>query len=78
MQHMSSSGFVLSPQWFILFIGCDSSRLPPGADLQHVSSLLSGDGVLSVEAPVPGTATGHPATEIVIPIQTSEACGQKM
>ncbi|KAK0134626.1 Heat shock protein beta-1 [Merluccius polli] len=52
-------------------------KLPPGADLQHVSSLLSG-GVLSVEAPVPGTATGHPATEIVIPIQTSEACGQKM
>ncbi|KAG7272854.1 hypothetical protein CRUP_029294 [Coryphaenoides rupestris] len=46
-------------------------KLPPGVDLQHISSLLSGDGVLSVEAPVAGTATSHPATEVVIPIQQS-------
>ncbi|CAL8387133.1 unnamed protein product [Boreogadus saida] len=53
-------------------------KLPLGVDLQHISSLLSGDGVLSVEAPVPGIATSHPTTEIVIPIQTSESCSQNM
>ncbi|KAM3874286.1 heat shock protein beta-1-like [Diretmus argenteus] len=44
-------------------------KLPQGVDLQHISSSLSGDGVLSVEAPIPGTVTGHAANEVVIPIQ---------
>ncbi|KAM4635234.1 heat shock protein beta-1-like [Polymixia lowei] len=44
-------------------------KLPQDMDLQHISSSLSSDGVLSVEAPIPGAVTGHPATEIVIPIQ---------
>uniref|UniRef100_A0A3Q1GGT5 Heat shock protein, alpha-crystallin-related, b15 n=1 Tax=Acanthochromis polyacanthus TaxID=80966 RepID=A0A3Q1GGT5_9TELE len=44
-------------------------KLPPGVDLQHISSSLSGDGVLSVEAPVPGTSVSNPGTEIVVPVQ---------
>ncbi|KAG7224013.1 hypothetical protein INR49_015270 [Caranx melampygus] len=47
--------------------------LPQGVDLQHISSSLSGDGVLSVEAPVPGTSTSAPANnEFVIPVQTRQ------
>lgn len=38
-------------------------------DLQHISSSLSGDGVLSVEAPIPGTTISDPANELVIPVQ---------
>ncbi|XP_034048822.1 heat shock protein beta-1-like [Thalassophryne amazonica] len=44
-------------------------KLPHGVDLQHIGSSLSGDGVLSVEAPVPGTTTGDSTGEMVIPIQ---------
>ncbi|KAG5840428.1 hypothetical protein ANANG_G00188710 [Anguilla anguilla] len=44
-------------------------KLPAEIDLQHVSSSLSGDGVLSVEGPLP--ASSHTA-EIVIPIQVEE------
>ncbi|XP_018526861.1 LOW QUALITY PROTEIN: heat shock protein beta-1-like [Lates calcarifer] len=44
-------------------------KLPHGVDLQHISSSLSGDGVLSVEAPVPGTTISDPANELVIPVQ---------
>ncbi|KAM9841465.1 heat shock protein beta-1-like [Aulostomus maculatus] len=44
-------------------------KLPPGVDLQHISSSLSADGVLSVEAPVPGTSISGPPSEIVIPVQ---------
>ncbi|XP_026211624.1 heat shock protein beta-1-like [Anabas testudineus] len=44
-------------------------KLPLGVDLQHISSSLSGDGVLSVEASVPGTSASDPANEIVIPVQ---------
>lgn len=50
----------------VLFI---SLRLPQGVDLQHISSSLSGDGVLSVEAPAPRTSVSIPANEIVIPVQ---------
>lgn len=45
------------------------SRLPQGVDLQHISSSLSVDGVLSVEAPAPGTTTGDHINEVVIPVQ---------
>ncbi|KAL6096917.1 uncharacterized protein ACO6RY_06126 [Pungitius sinensis] len=44
-------------------------KLPMGVDLQHISSSLSGDGVLSVEAPAPGTSVSNPPNEIVIPVQ---------
>ncbi|KAG9339627.1 hypothetical protein JZ751_023518 [Albula glossodonta] len=44
-------------------------KLPAGVDLQHISSSLSGDGVLSVEAPLPASAL---SAEIVIPIQVEE------
>ncbi|XP_062268621.1 heat shock protein beta-1-like [Platichthys flesus] len=44
-------------------------KLPQGVDLQHISSSLSGDGVLSVEAPVPGTSVSEPPSELVIPVQ---------
>ncbi|XP_061589364.1 heat shock protein beta-1-like [Cololabis saira] len=48
-------------------------KLPQGVDLQHISSSLSGDGVLSVEAPVPGTSISSPGNEIVVPVQTQES-----
>lgn len=57
-----------------------SSRLPMGVDLQHISSSLSGDGVLSVEAPAPGTSVSNPPNEIVIPVQirrTDQQDGEK-
>ncbi|XP_073334532.1 heat shock protein beta-1-like [Pagrus major] len=44
-------------------------KLPQGVDLQHISSSLSGDGVLSIEAPAPGTSVSAPINEIVIPVQ---------
>ncbi|KAJ8415355.1 hypothetical protein AAFF_G00423350 [Aldrovandia affinis] len=44
-------------------------KLPAGVDLQHISSSLSGDGVLSVEALIPLSA---PPAEIVIPIQVKK------
>ncbi|XP_029940168.1 heat shock protein beta-1-like [Salarias fasciatus] len=44
-------------------------KLPQGVDLQHISSSLSGEGILSVEAPVPGTTLSNPGREIVIPVQ---------
>lgn len=44
-------------------------KLPPGVDQQHISSSLSGDGILSVEAPVPGTGGSNEDSEVVIPIQ---------
>ncbi|KAG8010695.1 Heat shock protein beta-1 [Nibea albiflora] len=44
-------------------------KLPQGVDLQHISSSLSCDGVLSVEAPAPGTSISDPINEIVIPVQ---------
>ncbi|KAF7666290.1 hypothetical protein LDENG_00114170 [Lucifuga dentata] len=53
-------------------------KLPQGVDLQHISSSLSVDGILSVEAPVPGTTTSDPANEIVIPVQIrQEKDGEK-
>ncbi|XP_074545738.1 heat shock protein beta-1-like [Halichoeres trimaculatus] len=45
-------------------------KLPQGVDLQHISSSLSSDGVLSVEAPTPGTSFSDTAEEIVVPVQT--------
>ncbi|KAJ8380174.1 hypothetical protein SKAU_G00009520 [Synaphobranchus kaupii] len=44
-------------------------KLPAGIDLQHISSSLSGDGVLSVEGPLP---TSSSSAEIVIPIQVED------
>ncbi|CAJ1070566.1 heat shock protein beta-1-like [Xyrichtys novacula] len=44
-------------------------KLPQGVDLQHISSSLSTDGVLSVEAPTPGTSPSDSASEIVVPVQ---------
>ncbi|XP_023867843.1 heat shock protein beta-1-like [Salvelinus sp. IW2-2015] len=44
-------------------------KLLPGVDLQHVSSSLSGEGVLLVEAPLPGSATTILPSDMVIPIQ---------
>ncbi|XP_069569924.1 heat shock protein beta-1-like [Brachyistius frenatus] len=44
-------------------------KLPQGVDLQHITSSLSGDGVLSVEAPVPGTSIRDSGNEIVVPVQ---------
>ncbi|XP_068430383.1 heat shock protein beta-1-like [Clinocottus analis] len=47
-------------------------KLPKGVDSQHISSSLSGDGLLSVEAPAPGTSTSNPPNEIVIPVQIKQ------
>ncbi|XP_029024057.1 heat shock protein beta-1-like [Betta splendens] len=50
-------------------------KLPQGVDLQHISSSLSGDGVLSVDAPVhgaPGAPDADPSRELVIPVQVKE------
>ncbi|KAF3849115.1 hypothetical protein F7725_015612 [Dissostichus mawsoni] len=47
----------------------NTSTLPQGVDLQHITSSLSGNGVLSIEAPAPGTSVSNPANEIVIPVQ---------
>lgn len=44
-------------------------KLPQGVDLQHISSSLSAEGVLSVEAPVPGSGTSDAAKELIIPVQ---------
>uniref|UniRef100_A0A8D2ZIR9 SHSP domain-containing protein n=1 Tax=Scophthalmus maximus TaxID=52904 RepID=A0A8D2ZIR9_SCOMX len=52
-------------------------KLPQGVDLQHIRSSLSGDGVLSVEAPVPGTSVSEPANELVIPVQISQRQDEK-
>ncbi|XP_026153670.1 heat shock protein beta-1-like [Mastacembelus armatus] len=53
-------------------------KLPQGVDLQHISSSLSSDGVLSVEAPAPGTSISDLANEIVIPVQIrQEQDGEK-
>ncbi|XP_017266014.1 heat shock protein beta-1-like [Kryptolebias marmoratus] len=46
-------------------------KLPQGVDLQHISSSLSG-GVLSVEAPVPGTSISNPSNEVVVPVQIKQ------
>ncbi|XP_041667413.1 heat shock protein beta-1-like [Cheilinus undulatus] len=52
-------------------------KLPQGVDLQHISSSLSSDGVLSIEAPTPGTSLGVTANEIVIPVQIRQTDGEK-
>uniref|UniRef100_A0A4W5JK00 SHSP domain-containing protein n=1 Tax=Hucho hucho TaxID=62062 RepID=A0A4W5JK00_9TELE len=44
-------------------------KLPPGVDLQHISSSLSCEGVLLVEAPLPGSANTILPSDMVIPIQ---------
>lgn len=44
-------------------------KLPPGVDSQHITSSLSADGFLCVEAPVPGSAISASAGEMVIPVQ---------
>ncbi|KAL0965649.1 hypothetical protein UPYG_G00283950 [Umbra pygmaea] len=44
-------------------------KLPPGVNLQHISSSLSEEGLLSVEAPLPGETTTIIPTDMVIPIQ---------
>ena len=49
------------------------SRLPPGVDPTQVSSSLSPEGTLSVEAPLPKPATQ--SAEITIPV-TFEARAQ--
>lgn len=47
-----------------------SLRLPQGVDLQHISSSLSADGVLSVEAPAPaGASCCGNISEVVVPVQ---------
>ncbi|XP_066545439.1 heat shock protein beta-1 [Amia ocellicauda] len=43
-------------------------KLPSEVEAQNISSSLSPDGILSVEAPLPKTASGGPV-EIVIPVQ---------
>lgn len=50
-----------------------ASRLPPGVDPTLVSSSLSPEGTLTVEAPLPKTATQ--SAEITIPV-TFEARAQ--
>ncbi|XP_029564936.1 heat shock protein beta-1 [Salmo trutta] len=52
-------------------------KLPPGVDLQHVSSSLSGEGVLLVEAPLPGSTTTILPSDMVIPIQIKHECERK-
>ncbi|XP_034565800.1 heat shock protein beta-1-like [Notolabrus celidotus] len=47
-------------------------KLPQGVDLQHISSSLSSEGVLSVEAPTPGTSVSDTTNELVIPVQTRQ------
>ncbi|KAM6985593.1 heat shock protein beta-1-like [Aplochiton taeniatus] len=52
-------------------------KLPQGVDLQHISAGLSGDGILSVEAPIPGTvAVSQPFEELVIPVQMKHEEGE--
>ncbi|KAI1882425.1 hypothetical protein AGOR_G00250570 [Albula goreensis] len=48
------------------------NRLPAGADLRHIRSTLSPDGVLSVEAPLPAMANEIPV-EIIIPVQVEKS-----
>ncbi|KAJ8384934.1 hypothetical protein AAFF_G00197420 [Aldrovandia affinis] len=45
------------------------NRLPAGADLRHIRSALSADGVLSVEAPLPAHEI---PVEIIIPVQVEK------
>lgn len=42
------------------------SRLPSGIDLSNITSILCGDGILYVEAPLAGFT---PPGDIIIPIQ---------
>lgn len=51
------------------------SRLPPGADIEKVTSSLSPEGVLTVEAPLPKPAIQ--SSEITIPVNTSSSAVQK-
>ncbi|KAJ7983780.1 hypothetical protein DPEC_G00371460 [Dallia pectoralis] len=44
-------------------------KLPPSVDLQNISSTLSGEGVLLIEAPLPGSASTVLTGDMVIPIQ---------
>ncbi|KAL4636080.1 retinitis pigmentosa 1-like 1 protein [Arapaima gigas] len=46
-------------------------KLPANADLEHITSYLSGDGVLSVEAPLPAPEEVVPQ-KIVIPVQVEK------
>ncbi|KAL4609678.1 heat shock protein beta-1-like [Arapaima gigas] len=46
-------------------------KLPPGVDLHHISSSLSRDGVLIVEAPLPPSAPVL-LPKVIIPIQVKE------
>uniref|UniRef100_A0A8C5D804 Heat shock protein beta-1-like n=1 Tax=Gouania willdenowi TaxID=441366 RepID=A0A8C5D804_GOUWI len=43
-------------------------KLPQGVDLQHISSSLSQDGMLSIEAPVPGTHINSSSSEMMVPL----------
>ncbi|XP_020780971.1 heat shock protein beta-1-like [Boleophthalmus pectinirostris] len=48
-------------------------KLPQGVDLQQASSSFSPEGILSVEAPIPGSSsTSVSSTELVIPVQVSQ------
>lgn len=50
-------------------------RLPPGADQEKITSSLSPEGVLTVEAPLPKPAIQ--SSEITIPVNTSSSAVQK-
>lgn len=50
-----------------------SLRLPQGVDLQRISSSLSADGMLLVEAPAPaGTSGCTNVSEVVVPVQIKQ------
>lgn len=51
------------------------ARLPPGADQEKITSSLSPEGVLTVEAPLPKPAIQ--SSEITIPVNTSSSAVQK-
>ncbi|XP_068191368.1 heat shock protein beta-1-like [Antennarius striatus] len=52
-------------------------KLPDGVDMQHISSSLSVDGVLSVEAPTTNRSASNPANETVIPVQIRQTTVSK-
>ncbi len=51
----------------VFIFSCVIHRLPVDLDLKQISSVLSSDGILSVEAALPGSNISLPG-EIVIPI----------
>lgn len=56
-----------------------SFRLPQGVDLQRISSSLSADGTLSVEAPATaGTSGCSNVSEVVVPVQIKQTQSDMM